>query len=192
MVSLPIAARHVKGAEPTMYYLKLSSNHDIEQLKQYLEPRPDSDLNLSPAVKIPDYVIYLQLAVFALSAILIGIALVNVFNTSLLAMQEKLRIVGVLKAVGMTPAQVVTMTSTTAGFLGLLAAISGIPAGLTFTRELINSLSGTYGFGETQVTLSYAYILLLPPLMVGISILGSLIPGWQAARLSIVRVLRNE
>lgn len=192
MVSLPTIARHVKSAEPTTYYLKLDSNCDMGQLKQYLEPRPDSDLNLSPAVKIPDYVIYLQLAVFALSAILIGIALVNVFNTSLLAMQEKLRIIGVLKAVGMTPAQVVTMAGTTAGFLGLLAVVSGIPAGLAFTKRLLNTLSGTYGFGETQVALSYFYILLLPPLMVGISVLGSLIPGWQAARLSIVRVLRHE
>jgi putative ABC transport system permease protein len=192
MVSLPTAARHVKSAKPTTYYIKLDPNVSIEQLKPYIEPKPDSDLNLSPAVKVPDYVIYLQLAVFALSAILIGIALVNVFNTSLLAMQEKLRTVGILKAVGMTPAQVVTMISTTSGFLGLLAVGVGIPAGLAFTKGLVNTLSGTYGFGETQVTLSYFYIISLLPLMVSISVLGSLIPGWQAARLSIVKVLRNE
>jgi putative ABC transport system permease protein len=192
MVSLSTVARYVKDAEPSTYYLKLAPDCDMEQLKQYIEPRPDSDLNLSPAVKISDYVIYLQLAVFALSAILIGVALVNVFNTSLLAMQEKLRTIGILKAVGMTPAQVITMTGTTAGFLGLLAVGSGIPAGLAFTRGLLNTLSRTLGFGKMQVTLSYVYILLLLPLMVGISILGSLIPGWQAARLPIAKVLRHE
>jgi putative ABC transport system permease protein len=192
MVSLPTVARHVKTADPTTYYLQLDPNCNMQQLEQYLEPRPDSDLDLSPAVKIPDYVVYLQLAVFALSAILMGIALVNVFNTSLLAMQEKLRVIGVLKAVGMTPRQVVTMASTTAGFLGLLAVLSGMPSGLILTKGMINTLSLTYGFGEIQVVLSYLYILLLPPLIVGISVLGSLIPGWQAARLSIVKVLRNE
>lgn len=192
MVSLPTAARHVKNAKPTTYYLKLDPSVNIEQLKPYIEPKPDSDLNLSPAVKIPDYIIYLQLAVFALSAILIGIALVNVFNTSLLAMQEKLRTVGILKAMGMTPAQVITMAGTTAGSLGLLAVGSGIPAGLAFTKGLVNTLSGTYGFGETQVTLSYFYVLLLLPSIIGISVLGSLIPGWQAAQLSIVKVLHNE
>jgi putative ABC transport system permease protein len=192
MVSLPTATRYVKNAEPTTYYLALDPNTSIEQLRQYVEPRPDSDLSLSPAVKIPDYVIYLQLAVFALSAILIGIALVNVFNTSLLAMQEKLRTVGILKAVGMTPIQVVMMASTTAGLLGLLAAVLGLPMGQALTGGLLNTLAGTYGFGKVRVTLSYPYVLLLPPLMVGISMLGSLIPGWQAARLPIVKVLRNE
>lgn len=192
MVSLPTVERHVRAADPTTYYLKLDPQCDMGQLKQYLEPKPDSDLNLLPAIKLPDYVIYLQLAVFALSTILMGIALANVFNTSLLAMQEKLRVVGVLKALGMTPLQVIIMAGTTAGFLGMLAVVSGIPAGLILTRGLVNTLSLTYGFGEIQVTLNVLYVLLLPPLVVAISVLGSLIPGWQTARLSIVKVLRNE
>jgi putative ABC transport system permease protein len=192
MVSLPTVARRVNHVKPNTYLLKLSPDCDTAQLKRYLEPRPNSDLNLTLRGKLPDYVSYLRLAVFALSAILIGIALINVFNTSLLAMQEKLRVIGILKVVGMTPAQVLAMTNTTAGFLGLLAALLGIPAGLAFTKGLLDALSGTYGFGEVQVTLSYLNILLLPPSMVGISMLGSFIPGWQAARLSIINVLRNE
>jgi putative ABC transport system permease protein len=192
MVSLPTVARRVNHVKPNTYLLKLSPDCDTAQLKRYLEPRPNSDLNLTLLGKLPDYVSYLRLAVFALSAILIGIALINVFNTSLLAMQEKLRVIGILKVVGMTPAQVLAMTNTTAGFLGLLAALLGIPAGLAFTKGLLDALSGTYGFGEVQVTISYLNILLLPPSMVGISMLGSFIPGWQAARLSIINVLRNE
>lgn len=70
---------------------------------------------------IPSSVIYLQLAVFILGGILIGIAVVNVFITSLLATQEKLRVVGILKTVGMIPAQVVAMVNPDAGVLGLLA-----------------------------------------------------------------------
>jgi ABC-type antimicrobial peptide transport system permease subunit len=36
------------------------------------------------------------------------------------------------------------------------------------------------------------YVLLLIPLMVAVSMVGSLIPGRRAARLSIVKVLRDE
>jgi putative ABC transport system permease protein len=134
----------------------------------------------------------LQLAIFALAAILIGIALVNVFNTSLLAMQEKVRMIGVLKTVGMTPAQVVAMINSTAGVLGLLATVVGIPLGFLLTRSLMGVLSRSYGFGEVNVALNLLYVLLLIPLMVAVSMVGSLIPGRRAARLSIVKVLRDE
>lgn len=193
MVSLPTVARVLKDAEPRTYYLRLSPGANTTQLRQYLEPRPESDLNLVLVGQaIPSVVVYLQLAVFALAAILIGIALVNVFNTSLLAVQEKLRMVGVLKTLGMTPGQVVAMVNTSAGFLGLAAAGVGIPLGLVLTKSLFAVLSVTYGFGHVQVTLGLVYIVVLPPLMVGVSVLGSLAPARQAARLSIVSVLRNE
>jgi putative ABC transport system permease protein len=192
MISLPTVARHVKQAKPDIYLLKLTPGCNTAKLKQHLEPRPDSDLNLTLVKELPDYIVYLQLAVFALSAILVGIAVINVFNASLLAVREKLRLIGVLKAVGMTPVQVIGMIGTTAGFLGLLAAVVGLFVGLSFTRGLTNTLSRSYGFGEVQVTLDLLKILLLPPLVVGISMLGSFMPGWQAARLSIVTVLRNE
>jgi putative ABC transport system permease protein len=193
MVSLPSVRRVLKQAEPDAYYLKLSAHASPSQLKHYLEPGPDADLSLTLVQQaVPSDVIYLQLAIFALSGILIGIALINVFNTSMLAMQEKVRMVGVLKTVGMTPAQVVAMVNTTAGFLGLLATGLGIPLGLAFTRGLLTMLSKSYGFGEVNATLSLLYILLLIPLMVLVSMVGSLIPGRKAAKLSIVHVLRNE
>jgi putative ABC transport system permease protein len=162
-------------------------------LKRYLEPRPDADLNLTLAGQaIPSSVTYVQMAIFGLAAILIGIALVNVFNTSLMAMQEKLRTIGVLKTVGMTPAQVMVMVNTTAGVLGLAASAIGIPLGLLFTKGLLSNLSRTFGFGQVQVTLGLVYVLILPPVMVGLSVLGSSIPGQRAARLDIVNVLRSE
>jgi len=193
MVSLPTVTRVQKSAEPRTYYLELNPHADVAQLKRYLEPRPDADLNLTLVGQaIPGAVFYLQLAIFALAGILIVIALINVFNTSLLAMQEKLRAVGVLKTLGMTPVQVVAMVNTTAGFLGLLATGAGIPVGLAFTREILATLSRTYGFGEVNVALDFLYVLLLIPLMVVVSMAGSVIPGRRAARLSIVQVLRHE
>lgn len=193
MVSLPAAERWIGHVEPHSYYLKLKPNSNEARLRRYLELHSNEDLNVTFLRQaLPDAVFYLQLAIFALSAILIGVALINVFNTTLLAVQEKVRVVGVLKTLGMTPAQVVAMVNTTAGFLGVLATVIGIPLGFLFTKSLLKNLSQTYGFGEVKVELSSPYILLLIPTMVVVSIIGSLIPGRRAARLSIVSVLRNE
>ena len=193
MVSLPVIERIVKHAEPSTYHLKLAPYANTTQLRQYLEPKRDADLNLTLVGEtIPSAVVYLQLAVFGLACILIGIALVNVFTTSLLAMQEKLRLIGVLKALGMTPAQVILMISTAAGFLGLLATFLGVPLGLALTKEMLRVSSVGYGFGEVATALNIGYTLCLPPSVIAVSMAGSLIPGRRAARLSIVQVLRNE
>ena len=193
MVNLSTVTHVVKQAEPDTYSLKLAPDLDSEQLKWYIKSRQDSDLNITfVAQAIPNEVIYVQLAIFALSIILIGIALINVFNTSLLAMREKIRTVGILKTVGMTPTQVMTMVNTSAGYLGFLATVLGTPIGLLLTQALLNILSISYGFSEIHATLGVLHILSLAPLMVLISIAGSTIPGRWAAKMSIVQVLRSE
>ena len=193
MVNFSTLARLLPDERPSVYYLKLTPGADTALLKRYLEPRPESDLNLTLAGQaIPGVVVYLQLALFALSGILIGIALVSVFNTSLLAVQEKLRVIGVLKTIGFTPSQVITMVNTTAGFLGLLAAVLGLPLGWVFTKSVLAILSQSYGFGALEVPLNVLYALVLPLLMIGVSVAGSYLPGRRAAQVSIVNVLRGE
>jgi len=193
MVSLPTTTRWVRGAEPDTYFLKLAEGLRTAHLKEYLKHASDEDLNLMLTEQaIPDDVLSLQLAIFALAVILIGIALINVFNTSLLAMQEKTRDIGILKTLGMTPNQVMAMVNTSAGLLGLIAALMGIPLGFALTRCLLGTLSETYGFGEVRAALNLLYVGLLVPLMIVVSIAGSVFPGRRAAGLSIVKVLRDE
>jgi putative ABC transport system permease protein len=193
MVDYVTLDRLISHQAPQTYYLNLTSNARPDQLKHYLEPREDADLNFTLAGQaIPSVVVYLQLALFLLSGILIGIALVNVFNTSLLAVYEKLRIIGVLKTLGLTPQQVMGMIHTTSGFLGFLSTLVGLPLGWVLTRSLLAVLSKMYGFGQVQMSLNLLYILMLPVVMVGISMLGSLFPGRRAAQVSIVNVLHRE
>ncbi len=193
MVSLLSASALDRHADPDTYYLKLSPGADTDELRAYLEPNKESDLSLILVDEaIPSSVIYLQLAVFMLAGILVGIAVINVFITSLLATQEKLRVVGVLKTVGMVPAQVVTMINTAAGALGLLAVLIGIPLGLTLTGGMLTALSNIYGFGQVRLSFNVWVVLLLIPVVVLVSLIGSYLPARWAARLSIVRVLREE
>jgi putative ABC transport system permease protein len=193
MVNMSSIARYIRPIKPSTYYLKLSPDFNVAQLKQHLDPSRDADLTLNLVDKaIPWSVLYLQIGIFALAIILIAIALINVFNTALLSVQEKLRSIGVLKTLGMTPTQVVTMVNTSTGFLGLLATGAGVPLGLALTQGILATLSQSYGVGVVNVNLNFLHILFLIPIMVGISMVGSLIPARQAAQVSIVQVLRNE
>jgi putative ABC transport system permease protein len=193
IVSLPTMIRWAGHVEPNTYFLKLADGGNVAELKEYLRRNTGEDLSFTLTEQaIPDDVYTLQIAVLVLAAILILIALINVFNTSLLAMQEKTRDVGILKTLGMTPQQVAAMGNTSAAFLGFIAGTLGIPLGFALTRSLLAGLSQTYGFGKAHVTLRVAYAGLLIPLMVLVSVTGSAIPVRRAARLSIVSVLRRE
>jgi len=193
MVDLSSLRRLVKNNDPTTYYLKLSPAADIPGLRSYLSPRKDSAISLVTLEEpIPDSVIYLQAAIFALAGILIAIALVNVLIMSLLAAQEKMRTIGILKTVGMTPAQVVVMFNATAASLGTLAVLIGIPMGLFVTRDLLSILSDSFGFGKISVSLDLTQAVILIPFIILVSIFGSYLPARWAANLFIVRVLRKD
>jgi putative ABC transport system permease protein len=193
IVSLSSLAHRVERTQPLTYYLKLEPGAETAGLKRYLEPRPDSDINLVLVGQtMPSAIVYLQLAIFGLAGILIGIALINVFNTSMVSVQEKARAIGILKTLGMTPAQVITMVNATAGLLGLIATGVGVPLGLVFTQGLVAMLSSMYGFGEVSTSLGLGYILLLIPAMAAVSMAGSFIPSRWATKTPIVQVLRSE
>ena len=193
MVNLSSLRRLVKNNDPTTYYLKLSPMADTREIRSYLAPRKDSDISFATVGEsIPDSVIYLQAAVFALAGILIVIALANVLIISLLAAQEKMRTVGILKTVGMTPAQVVAMFNTTAASLGGLAVFIGIPIGLSMTKDLLSMMSDSFGFGKISVSLDPTQAVILIPFIVILSIFGSYLPARWAANLFIVRVLRKD
>jgi len=111
---------------------------------------------------------------------------------SLLAAQEKMRTIGILKTVGMTPSQVITMFNTTAASLGALAVTIGIPVGLVVTKDLLSIMSDSFGFGKISVSLDPAQSVILIPFIVIVSIFGSYFPARWAANLFIVQVLRKE
>jgi ABC-type antimicrobial peptide transport system permease subunit len=92
----------------------------------------------------------------------------------------------------MTPAQVVAMINTAAGILGLLSVLIGVPVGLVLTGGMLTALSNVYGFGQVSVSFDWWAGALLLPLILVVSLIGSYIPARWAARLAIVRVLREE
>ncbi len=193
MVNLSSVSGLVKHADPGTYYLKLAPSPKPDEIRAFLAPRRDSDLNFTLMEDaIPSTVIYLQLAIFMLAGVMIGIAIVNILIMSLLSAQEKLRVVGILKTVGMTPFQVITMFSTTAAFLGLISMLVGVPAGMALTKNLLNLMASSTGFGQISVSLNMLTVLWLIPFTLFISVLGSFLPARWAARMRIVKILRQE
>jgi putative ABC transport system permease protein len=84
----------------------------------------------------------LRPVVYGLDALLLLVGLANLLATLVLVTRERTRDLGMLKAVGLTPRQLVGSAVTSQALIASLAAIAGIPAGLGLFRLAIG-LSGS-------------------------------------------------
>lgn len=131
-----------------------------------------------------------------LALILTLIALAGVFNTVVLNTREKARDIAILKAVGMTPYQVITMVMVSVALVGVFGAAIGIPAGIALHRNIL-VLMGQIASG-TNIPKQYFSVFdieLLIGLAAGgivVALLGAMLPAQWAARSRVTEVLQTE
>ena len=128
-----------------------------------------------------------------LSAVIVLLAVVGTFNTTLLAMRERLRDTAILKTLGMTGAQITGMVFTFAGVLTVAATAVGIPLGLWMQEKVINDGIGeTSGFVVDVGILDARSVVLIVAGALAVTFLGALVPARRARRLPVAAVLRSE
>ncbi|MFA1545016.1 ABC transporter permease [Actinomadura chokoriensis] len=129
------------------------------------------------------------------SLIICTAAGLGVLNSVLLSARERSRDLGVLKAIGMAPRQVVLMMVTSMAALGVVAGALGAPLGvlahrgvMALTGEMLNS-----GMAQSWIHV-YTWTLLLPPACAGllVAVLGAWGPAVRAAATRTATVLRSE
>jgi putative ABC transport system permease protein len=84
------------------------------------------------------------------------IALIGIVNTLALSIYERTRELGLLRAVGMTRAQVRTMVRDEAVIISIFGSLLGLAIGLAFGRALVSAVSSegiTFALPVTQLTI---------------------------------------
>jgi putative ABC transport system permease protein len=187
---------NVPKSTPSTYWVTLRPGSEVNTYVQRVAAaQPDlidvhpNDTGIIGPVKIIDTVLLVVAAVL----VLIGIG--GVFNTLLLNTRERLHDTATLKAVGMSPRQVMAMVAASAGLLALVAGLMAMPLGLYLHRVLNDLISASTG----NVTPALAYRVFNPwelgailLLGVAVAVAASLIPGRWAARTNVVEVLHSE
>jgi putative ABC transport system permease protein len=129
----------------------------------------------------------------SLNGVLLTIGLVNLLTTALLGVRERVRDIGIFKAVGLTPGEVMTTVVTGAGLLAAVAALAGIPLGLLVTRLLFDQLGEQTGIGTGVGVMPPAALLVtLVPATVALAVLASSLPARRAAGIQVAEALRWE
>jgi putative ABC transport system permease protein len=194
---LMTSAETIRAVDPDLapdaFLIALDDGVDPAVVSAGLSDASGGVLDARPAVSFADPVTGTLPAVMGvLVLVLAGIALLGVFNSVWIGVQERARELGLLKAVGMRGRQIVGSVLTGAALMGLAGFAVGTPAGLAATRALLNGLGHNLGFGPLPTHADPAQIALALPILVGVALLGAAIPARRAARLPVAEALRTE
>jgi putative ABC transport system permease protein len=183
-------------SSPEVYYVTLTPGANLAAYMRriaaaepdFIDVRPN-DTGLIGPVKIIDSVLVILAIVIAL------IAVGGVFNTLLLNTRERVRDTATLKAVGMSPREVVVMVAASAGLLALIGGLVATPLGVGLSRFLLDVVNSSAG-NDTPPTgyAAFSPVELLAILLLGVAVavVAAMVPARWAARTNVVEVLHAE
>ncbi len=137
----------------------------------------------------------IQIGLSAFGIIALVVASIGIINTLIMAIYERTREIGVMKAMGATRGTIRLLFAVEGGALGLLGGIIGGVVALVFGQLLnvIGSRTFLSDFPGFQLSVFSPWLILgVIALTTAISLLAGLYPANRAARLDPVSALRHE
>ncbi len=137
----------------------------------------------------------LQTVLIAIASIALVVASIGIMNTMLTSVMERTREIGIMKAIGATNKDIMSIFIIEGLLLSLVGGLSGIIVGILGSQAVAGFLSnmGPGGGGpplEPVVTFMAIGLGLSVSMIVGI--ISSLYPAWKAARMSPIEAVRYE
>ncbi|MFG1702860.1 FtsX-like permease family protein [Nonomuraea sp. M3C6] len=171
---------------PEFYALALRPGADQAEVRGRLLAESAEGLDVQAAVNPADRLSVIRVVIVALIAVLTLIGLANLLTASALGLRDHAFDLAVLKAMGLTPRQVMATLVTGTGLLVVLGVGAGAAAGASVVKGLIDLQGHTSGVGAgigrspSALTLAVAVVV-----AVGTALAVALIPARRAARAQV-------
>jgi ABC-type lipoprotein release transport system permease subunit len=149
----------------------------------------DATLDAQRAHEASDFPDELLLLVYTLDAVLVLTTATTLVAVALLAVRERTRDFGVLKAIGVTPGQIVSTVVGSHAALAVAASVVAVPLGLGLYLALVKLASGTT---DDAVLASWWSLALIPIGAVLLVVAATSLPAWLATRIRPADALRYE
>lgn len=180
-----------KPNQVSIFYIQLRDPADKERVQTQIARRWP-ELSLSTADDFADRQLLgdmLQSYVWVIAGLAVLIGGVGMTNAQLMAVFERTREIGVLRAVGWSRWQVMQLILKESVVVGLIGGFIGVVLGwglLFLTADFIRV------FGATPTELSPEILLQALVTVVILGIVGGIYPAWRASKLHPLEALRYE
>jgi putative ABC transport system permease protein len=204
-VSLQAAQLLLKTPYYSSIYVVVDSADNVGNVQSAIQTLYGSSVNIISAGAIASSVsaTSAQLTVFlgSVGGVTMFVATIGIANTMYVAVMERTREIGVLKALGFKRRQVINMFLSESAVTGVIGGILGTGLGYILAFVIGGDLSfgvGRFGGGRGAPATSsqpiftpelIAFSLLFP---IGMSILAGLYPAWRASRMNPITALKYE
>jgi putative ABC transport system permease protein len=127
--------------------------------------------------------------VYVLLALAIVIALMGIANTLSLAVYERTREVGLLRAVGETRRQVRSMIRWESVIIAVFGTLLGMAVGIGFGAALVSAL---HDQGITDLVIPFSYLVAYVIIAVIAGMGAAIWPAYRASRLNVLQAISTE
>ena len=209
-VSLQAAQILLKTPYYSSIYIAVDSTDNVATVQSAIQSIYGTQVNLINAGSIASSIsaVTSQLTVFlgSIGSVVLFVAAIGITNTMYVAVMERTREIGILKALGFKGAQIMSMFLTEAAITGIVGGILGTGLGFILAYAMGGSLSfgggrgGGFGGGggpgastaPSPPIFSIQLIIFSLMFPIVMSVLAGLYPAWRASKMNIVNALKYE
>ncbi|MEK5330942.1 MULTISPECIES: ABC transporter permease [unclassified Lysinibacillus] len=178
----------------------------LEHVKPILEKLKDKGYNVYSVTEQLDqmdvFFLVLKIGLIFVGTIAVLIASIGIFNTMTMAVTERTREIGVLKAIGASPKliqRLFLMESTFIGIFGTIIAVV-ISYAISFTANailplILKAATGEDAFGSSDITFSlipWQLVLIASAISIGVAMVSGYRPARKATKIDVIQALRQE
>ena len=195
IVTQAVLARDFDQTQDTIDFIRTAEGADAAAVQKRLEGVMEASFPTAAVVNQQELkenqeaaVNQLLVLIYALLMLAIVISVFGIANTLALAIHERTRELGMLRAIGMSRRQVRTLIRYEAVITALIGAILGMALGLIFAALIAQPLK------DEGFTLSYpvGQLVLLLVFAAVIGVIAAIAPARRASRLDVLESLQYE
>jgi putative ABC transport system permease protein len=190
VVANPVLQKHgMMGDSVGLAFLFLKDRVDWKTVKVAIEKKfPNLEgIATSDFTKFYNQLDYIDWFVWIVSLISVVVGGLGVLNTMLMAVSERTREIGTLRAVGWSRGRVLRLILGEGVLISVVGGLLGLAIGAFGAETLIR-------WAPRGLDTRYSALLFVQgfAIAVGLGFFGALYPAWQASRLSPIEALKYE
>ncbi len=142
---------------------------------------------------------------FVMLLLVVAVAAFNIISTLVMVVKEKRTDIAILRTLGGTPRDMLTVFMTQGSIIGVVGTAAGIALGLLISANVTAIVAGlerlmgitlvdprVYFISELPADVRSGDVLLIAGLALALGVLATIYPAWRAARTQPAEALRHE